>query len=216
MSVRVGVRVAALVAVSAATQLALPSHAMAQRTDSHTWSLGLNAGIMAYQTHEQDTKVVPSLGAHALIVGGRGGLLVGVDEGIGTNERASQTILFNDIRRYQAVLMAFPVSGAIEPYFGGGGGLMQVVGPRVDLNVITNPADQDLALADARERSTSGFLTVLAGVQGRAGRVTVFAQYQATTSPADDKILKGATQSLLGGIRIGLGSAREGITNGSN
>jgi hypothetical protein len=193
----------------------LPGTAAAQRGDSYTWKLGINAGVMAFQTvGNLQTTVIPSAGAHFMVMARRGGLMVGVDEGIGTNEKATDNVLFNDLRRYQAVLMAFPVSGAVEPYFGGGVGIMQVVGPRVDHQQITDPVEQAAILADARERSASGFLTALVGVQGRMGRVTIFAQYQAGTSPSDDKLLHGSTQTLLGGLRIGLGSARDGVAAG--
>lgn len=205
-------RRAALSAI--ALTAALPLMASAQRNDSYTWKLGVEAGIMAYQTSFQDTKVVPSVGAHLLVMARRGGLMVGVDEGIGTNEQATSNVLFNDIRRYQLALMAFPVSGPVEPYFGGGIGILQVVGPRVDRNAVTNPTDQQTVQSDAEQRSSSGFLTIIGGVQGRWKRYTVFGQYQATTSPSDDRLLHGATQSLMGGIRIGLGSAREGVSAG--
>ena len=203
--------------VFAAAALAAVMHgtAHAQRSDSYTWKLGLNVGAMSFQTVGQPgSTVVPAVGAHLLIMAHRGGLLFGVDEGVGTNEKATGNVLFNDVRRYQAVLMAFPVSAPLEPYFGVGLGIQQVVGPRVDHNLITDPSQQATILADANDRSSSGFLTALVGVQGRWGRFTVFAQYQAATSPSDDKLLQSSTQTILGGIRIGLGSAREGISAG--
>ena len=191
----------------------LPASAQAQRSDSYTWKLGLNVGAMAFQTvGDLQTTVVPSVGAHALIMAKRGGLQFGFDEGVGTNEHATANVLFNDVRRYQAILMAFPVSGALEPYFGVGGGILQIVGPRVDHQLITDPTQQQSILDDARDRSSSGFVAVLVGVQGQWKKFTVFAQYQAGTSPSDDKLLHGATQSLLGGLRISLGTAREGVT----
>jgi len=193
----------------------IPGAASAQRSDSYTWKLGLNVGMMAYQTvGNLQTTIVPTAGAHFLIMARRGGLMFGIDEGIGTNEKATDNVLFNDLRRYQAVLMAFPATGSVEPYFGGGAGILQVVGPRVDHQVVIDPVQQANVLADAKERSATGFLTLLGGVQGRWKRFTVFAQYQVTTSPSDDKLIHGATQTLLGGLRIGLGSAREGVTAG--
>jgi hypothetical protein len=192
----------------------MPSAALAQRSDSYTWKLGLEAGAMAFQTNSQDTKVVPAAGAHLLIMAHRGGLLFGVDEGIGNNEQASGgLVLFNDVRRYQGVLMAFPIAGPVEPYFGVGGGILQVVGPRISPNIL-DPTDRQTDLAAAQAASSTGFVTALVGVQGRWGRFTVFGQYQATTSPSSDNLLHGATQTLMGGIRIGLGSAREGVTAG--
>jgi hypothetical protein len=193
-----------------------PGRAQAQRNDSYTWKLGFEAGIMAFQTRSQDTKTVPSGGAHILIMARQGGLIVGVDEGFGKDESTSGgAILFNDIRRYQAVMMAFPFHMAVEPYFGLGGGVLTVVGPRINPALgLSDPTDRANLLSAAKDASSSGFITALAGVQGRWGRVTAFAQYQIGSSPSDDKLLRGAMHSLHAGIRLGLGSAREGVKAG--
>ncbi|HEX3928032.1 MAG TPA: hypothetical protein VHW65_08535 [Gemmatimonadales bacterium] len=195
-----------------------PQSASAQRTDSYTWKLGLDGGIMAFRTQTQNTKVIPSAGAHILIMERRAGLQFGVDEGIGSNEKTapSNLILFNDIRRYQAMLMAFPVAGSIEPYFGIGGGILQVVGPRVDptSTAAQDPATAATLLTNAQQESASGFFGALAGVQGKSGRITIFAQGQIDSSPGSSSLLRSELLSLLGGIRISLGSAREGVAAG--
>ena len=141
----------------------------------------------------------------------QGGLIVGVDEGLGKDERTSGgVILFNDLRRYQAVLMAFPFHSPLEPYFGLGGGILTVVGPRINPDLqITDPIQRNALLAAATDASGSGFLTAMAGVQGRWGRVTAFAQYQLGSAPGTNKLLRGVMHSLHGGIRIGLGSTKD-------
>ena len=192
----------------------LPTTAHAQRADSYTWKLGLDAGSMIFSTRSQGSTVIPSAGAHILVLARRSGLMFGVDEGFGSDERTTGgLILFNDIRRYQAVMMAFPFRMALEPYFGLGAGVMQVVGPRVD-PVIQDPGDRALLLATAKDASTSGFFTGLAGVQGRWKRLALFAQYQIHSSPSDDKLLKGPLHTFHAGLRIGLGSAKEGVRAG--
>jgi len=192
----------------------LPNAASAQRADSYTWKLGLDAGSMIFSTRSQASKVIPSAGAHVMIMARRSGLMFGVDEGFGSNERSNGgLILFNDLRRYQAVLVAFPFKLALEPYFGVGGGVLQVVGPRVD-PAVQDPGDRELLLATAKDASSSGFVTALAGVQGRWKRLAVFGQYQIHSSPSDDKLLKGAMHSFHVGLRIGLGSAKEGVRAG--
>ncbi|MES2124522.1 MAG: hypothetical protein V4503_07505 [Gemmatimonadota bacterium] len=194
--------------------LGLPTAAHAQRADSYTWKLGLDAGSMIFSTRSQGSTVIPSAGAHVLILARRSGLMFGVDEGFGSDERSQGgLILFNDIRRYQAVLMAFPFQLALEPYFGIGAGVMQVVGPRVD-PVVQDPSDRALLLTTAQDASTSGFVTGLAGIQGRWKRLAVFAQYQIHSSPSDDKLLKGPMHTFHVGLRIGLGSAKEGVRAG--
>lgn len=192
--------------------LVSPQALQAQRGDAHTWKIGASAGSILIQTRTQDTEVLPSFGAHFLIMASRVGLQFGVDEGFGSDER-SDLALFNDVRRYQAVAIAFPFSAPLEPYFGVGGGIMQVVGPRVDA-VVQDPTDRQTLLDEYKEGSASGFATLLAGLQGRWGRFTAFGQYQIGSSPADDKLLRGASHSFHGGLRIGLGSAREGVAAG--
>lgn len=195
-----------------AALITLPASSQALRDDSHTWKLGLQGGSMIFQTRTKDYEAVPSFGAHLLIMAKRGGLMVGVDEGFGDDEESGQ-ILFNDIRRYQAVLMAFPVAGTVEPYFGAGGGLLQVVSPRVS-SLVTDPIERESLLDDADDNSTHAFATFLAGVQAKWGRTSVFAQGQVSTAPGDEKLLRGALFSIHGGIRIGLGGTREDVRAG--
>ncbi|HRP07843.1 MAG TPA: hypothetical protein PLL69_05085 [Gemmatimonadales bacterium] len=198
----------ALVAILAT----LPRAASAQRGDSFSWKLGVQGGSMIFQTRTQDSELIPSGGAHFLIMARRGGLMVGIDEGFGSDERSGM-VLFNDLRRYQAVLMAYPVSLPLEPYFGAGGGILQVVSPRID-PVVTDPFEREDLLALANQYSTHAFATFLAGLQGRWGRVSVFGQYQLHTSPGDNSMLHGVMHSVHGGIRVGLGSSREAVRGG--
>jgi len=190
----------------------IPGTATAQRGDSFSWKLGIQGGSFIFQTKTQDSEVIPSAGAHFMIMARRSGLMVGVDEGFGSDQR-SGAVLFNDIRRYQAMLMAFPVALPLEPYFGVGGGVIQVVSPRIDPS-ITDPFEQASLLAAAKDASASAFASFLAGVQGRWGRLTVFGQYQIHTSPDNDKLLRGAMHSVHGGVRVALGSSREGVRAG--
>ena len=89
----------------AATLATLPQIATAQRGDSHTWKLGVQGGSMIFQTRTEDSELIPSAGAHFMIMARKSGLMVGIDEGFGSDQR-SGLILFNDIRRFQAVMMA--------------------------------------------------------------------------------------------------------------
>ena len=115
----------AVTACTLGSLLGLPIAAHAQRADSYTWKLGFDVGSMIFTTHSQASTVIPSAGAHVMIMARRSGLMLGVDEGFGSDERTNGgLILFNDLRRYQAVLVAFPFKSALEPYFGVGGGLL--------------------------------------------------------------------------------------------
>ena len=62
--------------------------------------------------------------------------MLSFEEGVGSNETSSytdangvQNVTFNDIRKYSAVLMAFPVRAAAQPFLGIGYGLIHVVNP---------------------------------------------------------------------------------------
>ena len=129
-----------------------------------------------------------------------------------------QTVTFNDIRKYSAVLMAFPIKAAAQPYLGVGYGIIHTVSPQVGATAFQS---------DAEELGSSGFGTFLAGLTFQVGRMMAFGQYQITTSPgqgfvrdgtgavvAAGRLLTGPTHTFSGGIRVGLGGARESIKTG--
>ena len=186
------------------------------------WYVGPQAGVTVFRTPDQDRTVIPSFGGQMLIVARRTGLMLSVEEAVGSDETSSyldaggvQQVTFNDIRRYSAVLMAFPIRAAAQPYLGVGYGIMHVVNP--------TPASPAAFQEDANELGSTGFGTFVGGIQFQVGRLMAFGQYQITTSPSnkavtDDagtllaygRLLEGPTHTFSGGIRIGLGSAREG------
>src|SRR6185436_1140854 len=85
----------------------------------------------------------------------------------------TQVATFNDIRKYSATLMAFPLSIPIQPYLGVGVGFMHAVHPSTT------------SLPDAaNELGSSGFGSFIGGVQFKLARFVGFGQYQITTTPA--------------------------------
>lgn len=190
------------------------------------WYIGPQAGVTVFRTPTQDRSAIPSFGGQTLIVARRTGLLLSVEEAIGSDETSSyldangpQSVTFNDIRKYSAVLMAFPIRAAAQPYVGVGYGIMHVVNP--------TPQSAFAFQEDANELGSTGFGTFLAGIQFQLGRFMAFGQYQITTSPSNDavtaddgtllafgRLLEGPTHTFSGGLRIGLGSAREGVKTG--
>jgi hypothetical protein len=129
----------------------------------------------------------------------------------------TQTVTFNDIRKYSAVLMAFPIRAAVQPYLGVGWGIMHTVSPQ------TTGGFQ----SDAEDLGSSGFGTFLGGVTFQVGRLMAFGQYQITTSPgqgsvtdqtgavvASGRLLQGPTHTFSGGLRFGLGSSKESVKTG--
>jgi hypothetical protein len=189
------------------------------------WYIGPQAGVMVFKTPTQNSSAIPVFGGQTLIVARRTGLMISVEEAVGSDETSSyadlngtQAVTFNDIRKYSAVLMAFPIKAAAQPYLGVGFGIMHVVNPQVG-----SAAFQE----DASEVGSSGFGTFLAGLQFQLGRFMAFGQYQITTGASNDtvedatgapvafgRLLDGPTHTFSGGIRLGLGSAREKVKSG--
>ena len=186
------------------------------------WYVGGQGGAMFFKTPTQSRSAIPTFGGHALIVAKRTGLMLSYEEGVGDNETSSftdaggvQSVTFNDIRKYSASLMAFPIRSAAQPYLGIGYGIIHVVNP-------TSASGSDFS---ANELGSSGFGSFVGGLQFQLGRFMAFGQYQITTSPsthavtdgagnvvAVGRLLDGPTHTFTGGLRIGLGSARDAGT----
>jgi hypothetical protein len=163
-------------------------------------------------------------GGQLTIVSRRTGLTISVDEAFGSDELSSyttgtggtQTVTFNDIRKYSAVLMAWPLRMPIQPFLGVGLGIMHVVNP------FTGSEATDVR---AEELGSTGFGTFLGGVQFKVARFVGFGQYQITTAPSSQttgfgpnraigSLLAGPTHTFSAGLRIGLGGARDRAQSG--
>ena len=205
---------------------ALPAAAQEPGNGNFQWYVGGQGGVMFFDTPTQDRTGIPTFGGQTLIVARRTGLLLSVEEGVGSNETSAysdlngtQAVTFNDIRKYSAVLMAFPIRSAVQPYLGVGYGIMHVVSP--------TPSGLTAFQSDAEELGSTGFGTFLAGINFQLGRFMAFGQYQVTTSPGNSvvadadgnavafgRLLTGPTHTFSGGLRFGLGGARESVKTG--
>lgn len=189
------------------------------------WYIGGQAGVLVFRTPAQTRGGMFMAGGHTLITARRTGLLLSVEEGIGSDEQSAytdatgttQTVTFNDIRKYSAVLMAFPIRSAAQPYLGVGAGLLHAVNPQTTGTSFVSPAAQAQAQQDARDLGSTGFLTLVGGVQFKVGRLVAFGQYQLTSAQGDKtlesgasgRLLVGSTHTFSGGLRVSLGSAKE-------
>jgi hypothetical protein len=189
------------------------------------WYVGGQAGVLVFRASSQTRGGVFMAGGHTLITARRTGLLLSVDEGIGSNEQsvyydasgAQQTVVFNDIRKYSAVLMAFPIRSAAQPFLGIGVGLLHAVNPQTTGTTFVSPAAQAQAQQDARDLGSTGFLTFVGGLQFKVGRLVAFGQYQLTSAQGDKtlesgasgRLIVGSTHTFSGGLRVSLGSAKE-------
>lgn len=190
---------------------------------SYRWYIGAQGSVTNFETTGQTRGWLPAVGGHTLIIARRTGLLLSVDEVLGSDEvgfypdltspTGSRQVTFNAIRRYQGILMAFPWRQPIEPYFGLGGGITHAVNPQPQ-GTAGLPADEvELIFQDAESASSYGFLTVLAGVQLRAGPFVAFGQAQIMSSPGRGNVFTGPTYTGSAGLRISLGSSRDDVRN---
>lgn len=219
----------ALSAVAAANSVQaqsanLKSDDVAQVRDNRfKWFFGAQAGVLMFQTAKQSSTGVPAFGAHLAVVNRRGGLMVGVDEGFGSNEAGNfvdvgsgginRPVTFDRLRRYSFDLTGYPVRGKLEPYLGLGFGLLQVISPQLG-GVFTSPSQAAASADEADQKSATGFLSFMGGVQFRVGRMAAFGQYQIGSSPSAGNLLRGSSHLLMGGLRFSLGSSKEGVKGG--
>lgn len=207
--------------------LAEPLAAQELREDSFKWYVGAQGGVLLFESQTQNRTGIPMGGAHALILAKRAALQISVEEGFGSNEASAygdpldsdgqRRVSFDRLRKYSATLMAFPLRDHnVEPFFGVGFGILHTVNTAFpSTEAFTSPFEAALAEVEARERGSTGFGSIVVGVQGRVSPlIRLFAQWQVTTSPALGKLLVGPSHSLTGGFRVSLGSAKEGIRGG--
>jgi hypothetical protein len=187
-----------------------------------SWYFGAQGGVMLFETPRQESGGIPVAGANILVTAKRTALMLSVDEGFGSDEVTSfidptaptgaRDVTFNNIRKYSALLLAYPLKGHAQPFLGVGFGLMHIHNPQAQ-NTVT--VAEKAALDDsASRRGSTGFGSAVAGLQLQAGGFAIYGMYQITTSPSRDKLLSGPTHNLTAGIRFSLGSAKEGITGG--
>jgi hypothetical protein len=197
------------------------------------WYVGGQGGILNFETPVQGRSTIPLGGAHLLVTARRTGLLLSIDQGFGSDEASGYSltvdsagtilsqqqvnVTFNYVRKYSAMLMAFPIRGPATPFFGIGVGLLHTGG---------HTPDDDIS----RELGSSGFGSLIGGVNFRVSRFSAFGQYQVTTGPrqhaisqaepngttltASGSLLTGATHTFSAGLRFNLGNAREKASAG--
>ncbi|MFL5403948.1 MAG: hypothetical protein ACJ8BF_14160 [Gemmatimonadales bacterium] len=197
------------------------------------WYIGGQGGILNFETIE-GRHTIPLAGGHLLVTARRTGLLLSVDEGLGSSEVGVYTLQtvdasgavvqqqsvaagYKDLRKYSATLLAFPIKGPATPYFGIGVGILHTSG---------NTPDDDFT----KSIGSTGFGTVIGGLNFRVSRFSAFGQYQLTTAPSEQIITQrfadgskmiafgnlftGPTHTFTAGLRFGLGNARERASGG--
>jgi hypothetical protein len=194
------------------------------------WYVGGHGGVMNFETPLEGRETKPMGGAHLLITAKRTGLLLSVEQSLGSREPAFYNFrvldslgfevsnndifhTFSYLRKYSAMLMAFPIRGPISPFVGIGVGILHAGGYEPE------------ASNDVKSIGSSGFGSLVGGLNFRVSRFSAFGQYQVTTGPSfqviarpgvnksteisSGNIFTGATHTFSAGLRFGLGNARE-------
>ena len=191
------------------------------------WYWGAQGGAFISKTVTQPYVYDPIVGGHWLIKSRRTALYVAYEQAIFLT--AAQTVIFDpnstnssvgpdfrdvtfhDMRRLMFGVLAFPAQKVIEPFAGGGFALMQVLNPTVDC---TGCNMSQAVEADDRVHTAASkaFFWVMGGLQiNYSSKLNVFAHYLLTSSAANF-LLQSNTHTLQGGIRLSLGTSKEGIT----
>ena len=208
----------------------------AQQPGNNTfqWYVGGQGGVMNFETPLEGHITKPLGGVHLLVVAKRTGLLVSVEQAFGSDQLGAYNVAvfdsvgnmsssndfgvnWNSMRKYSAALMAFPIKGPMTPYFGVGVGIMHTVGHTPDDGI-------------AKTIGSSGFGSLIGGLNFRVSHFSAFGQYQVTSAPSvqflsapgpekstivsSGNFYKGMTHTLTAGLRFGLGNARERPSGG--
>jgi hypothetical protein len=178
---------------------------------SFKFFFGAYGGVTVFETDAQNDKAAPMGGAEIYVTARRTAVRLSVEEVISTDNLAAfsdptasggvRQVTFNDIRRYNLMLIAMPLQGAIQPFIGVGVGWQHLYNPHFS----GAAADPDALMAEVKQRSSVGYGSGIVGVQIRTHGVALFGSYQITSAPSEDKLLVGPTHTLSGGLRFSLG-----------
>ncbi len=194
----------------------------------YQWYWGAQGGAFISKTNTQPYVYDPIVGGHWLITARRTALYVAYEQAIFLSDAhavmfdpSSQNssvgpgfrdVTFHDMRRLMFGVLAFPTQKIIEPFAGGGFALMQALNPIVDCTSCQTLGEAIEASDRAHDHSSKAFFWVMGGLQiNYSSKLNVFAHYLLTSSAANF-LLESNTHTLQGGVRLSLGSAREGIT----
>jgi hypothetical protein len=201
------------------------------------WYMGGHGGVTFFSTPSQGSSEMPVAGGHVLIVAKRTGLMLSLEQGFGSDETTAYDFVvtdsaqgnavvdggtvnatFDGLRKFSAVLMAFPIKNDyINPYIGVGVGILHTTG-------------NDPEAGSISALGTNSFGTLVGGVEFHVSRFTAFGQYQITTKPKTDQVVSDlggglvlyefgrltskGTHTLTAGLRFDLGGSREDLKSG--
>jgi len=192
------------------------------------WYWGAQGGFFLSKTNVQPYVYDPIVGGHWLITSRRTALYVAYEQSFFLTDAHAvifdpassnssvgpgfRDVAFKDVRRLMFGVLAYPTQKVIEPFGGGGFALMQVLHPTVDCSSCTTLGEAVEASDRVHDQSSKAFFWVMGGLQiNYSSKLNVFAHYLLTSSAANF-LLESNTHTLQGGIRLSLGTSKEGIT----
>src|SRR2546428_622164 len=192
------------------------------------WYWGAQGGFFVSKTNTQPYVYDPIAGGHWLITSRRTALYVAYEQafflsdanavifdpnssGCSVGAAPCRDVSFNGVRRLMFGVLAYPTQKVIEPFGGGGFAIMQILNPVVDCPGcdLSQFSQADDRVNDAASKA---FFWIMGGLQiNYSSKFNVFAHYL-LTSGASNFLLLSNTHTLQGGVRISLGTSKEGIT----
>jgi opacity protein-like surface antigen len=195
----------------------------------YQWYWGAQGGAFLSRTNAQPLVYDPVVGGHWLITARRTALYVAYEQAFFLSDATAaifdnnssgcslgpgpcRDVTFHDVRRLMFGVLAFPAQKVIEPFGGGGFALMQVLNPLIDCSAGCTTSEAFEADERAHDAASKAFFWLMGGLQiNYSSKLNVFAQYVLTSSAANF-LLDGNTHTLQGGVRLSMGTSKEGIT----
>lgn len=200
-----------------------PSYERRSADWAHKWYWGGQGGMFIFRTNFDSYAFEPVFGGHWLITGKRTAMYVAYEQSFFLSERRSTivepggtvnpgNVSFKDARRIMVGLLAFPAQLRVEPFFGGGFALVQLLNPTASCSSCTNVSQLASMQDEAENQASKAFFWWMGGVDIKQGRMALYGHYILTSSAARF-LIQGTTHTFQGGIRYSLGSSKEGITD---
>ena len=182
------------------------------------WYWGAQAGAYIYSTNLQSNDMAYEVGGHWLITSERVGLHMGLAQIFFDNATAAiadgtatgQTVTWETGRRLQAEAYAFPMTGKLQMY-AGGGFLINYISNAQPVGTFASPQAEQAILSAIDEVSTKAFFTVSAGAQYRMGRWAAFGTYQFIPE-GRDFLISSTQHAITGGLRYALTASSQNVT----
>lgn len=188
--------------------------AQSSRPFQNSWFWGATAGVMTFSTSAVTNHLAPTFGIDMMITRNKGGLYIAGEQGFFNTMSAVEgsdgnayRVAIQDMRRYTAAAMAFPVAwGGLRPY-GGIGFSMNLI---QHIGLVDQPSDPlmtpQVTSEMDNEKDRISFVAI-AGLQAAIKNFSLFGQVTYMPSAANFLLNGRATYMLQGGIRYNFGTS---------